>query len=253
MSRTRRQRGTPVYLEFGAPVWFPDPREYDADGLVAVGGDLSTPRLLGAYAAGIFPWYEQGILPMWWSPDPRGVLTPASLHVSRSLRRRARQRDFTLTWNQCFQRVMAECGRERAHGSWVIPEMVAAYERLHRLGQAHSLEVWLDGELVGGLYGVQVGALFAAESMFHRATDMSKIALAAAVPTLFTCGIELFDVQFVTAHLATLGAFTMTRADYLQRLTVVTRKQVLLQPQALLAAWPPPPEPSADSPAGPPA
>lgn len=200
---------------------FPDPARFDREGLVAIGGDLSEERLLHAYGHGIFPWYEEGVLPMWWSPDPRAILGPATLHVSRSLGRTIRRGGFALTWNQCFREVMVACGRERAEGTWVIPEMVDAYHRLHRRGHAHSLEVWQDDALVGGIYGVQVGGLFAAESMFHRAADMSKVALVALVRSLFAAGIRLLDVQFATGHLRSLGATEIRRADYLRRVATV--------------------------------
>lgn len=212
------RRPQPYVLENRGPLWFPDPRRFDREGLLALGGDLSPERLLLAYASGIFPWYGEGYVPMWWSPDPRALLDTEHLHVSRSLKKTLRQGGFTLTWNRCFARVMVECGRHREEGTWVIPEMVEAYTRLHRLGHAHSLEVWQEAELVGGVYGVQVGALFAAESMFHRATDMSKVALVALVRSLFAAGTRLLDVQFVTTHLATLGAYSVPREDYLARL-----------------------------------
>ena len=222
----RSPRPVPTFLRPGDPVAFPDPRPFDRDGLVAIGGDLREERLLGAYRAGIFPWYAEGYLPMWWSPDPRGMLDPQRLHVSRSLRRVLTRGRFELTWNQCFGRVMYECSRYRADGSWIIPEMIDAYMGLHRRGHAHSLEVWHGSELVGGTYGVQVGAFFAAESMFHRRTDMSKVALVALVRSLFAAGIELLDVQFVTPHLQTLGAFETTRVEYLRRLGVVRSRSV---------------------------
>lgn len=211
----------PAFLLPGAPVGFPDPEAFDADGLLAVGADLAPERLVHAYGRGVFPWYDEGYLPMWWSPDPRGHLTPAALHVSRSLQKVLRKHDFELSWNRCFERVMQACGARRKSGTWVIPEMLAAYGELHRLGHAHSLEVWRAGELVGGVYGVQVGGLFAAESKFHRRTDMSKVALVALVRSLFAAGIELLDVQFVTDHLRTLGAQEMPRREYLARLAVV--------------------------------
>ena len=191
----------PIALTPDSPVRFPDPRLYDGQGLVAVGGDLSQARLLAAYRRGIFPWYDVGYPPMWWSPDPRAILEPAELHVGRSLRRVLLRGGFELRWNTCFERVMAECGRGRDEGTWIMPEMVQAYVRLHRAGHAHSLEVFQAGELVGGVYGVQLGAAFAAESKFHRRTDMSKVALVALVRSLAAAGIELLDVQFVTDHL----------------------------------------------------
>lgn len=223
--RPRRQH--PVFLrEADDP--FPDPERFDREGLVAVGGELAVPRLVDAYRRGIFPWYAEGFVPMWWSPDPRALMTPDALHVSRSLLRTIRRGGFELTWNRGFRRVMAECGELRPEGTWVIPEMLDAYEAMHRAGHAHSLEVWRDGELVGGTYGVQIGALFAAESMFHRRTDMSKVALTALLRTVFAAGIELFDVQFVTPHLRSLGAFEIPRRDYLRRLRDVIDRRVSL-------------------------
>ena len=207
-----------MYLRPRSPCVFPDPRRVDSEGLVAYGGDLSAERLVAAYANGIFPWYEEGVPPLWWSPDPRGVMEPGRLHVSRSLRRSCRRGSFRLTWNQVFERVMRECSAGRPDGTWIIPEMFEAYARLHRMGNAHSLEVWAGESLVGGLYGVQVGGLFAAESMFHSRTDASKVALAAAVHSLFEAGVGLFDVQFLTTHLAGMGAFEVSRDDYLERL-----------------------------------
>ncbi len=222
----RRPFRLPVLLPERGPAPFPDPRLYDAEGLLAIGGDLAPERLLAAYRAGIFPWYAEGYLPMWWSPDPRALLDPGHLHVSRSLARRLRRGGLELTWNRCFSRVMTACGERRGPNGWILPEMVDAYTQLHRLGHAHSLEVWQRRDLVGGVYGVQVGGLFAAESMFHRATDMSKVALVALVRTVFAAGVELFDVQFSTAHLERLGAYTVPRAEYLRRLAVVSGRDV---------------------------
>ncbi len=217
----------PVLLPATGRLWFPDPRDYDAEGLVAVGGDLSVERLLLAYRSGIFPWYAEDLPPMWWSPDPRAVFEPAGLHVSRSLARTLRRAEFELSWNVAFRAVMECCG-ERPGGTWVLPEMVRAYVRLHEAGHAHSLEVWRGGALVGGIYGVQVGGLFAAESMFHRVTDMSKVALVALVHSLFAAGIVLLDVQMPTGHLRSLGCRELPRADYLRRLPAATRKVVSL-------------------------
>lgn len=225
----RAPRRQPVFLRADDKVAFPDPELYDRDGLVAIGGDLGSRRLLQAYRQGIFPWYAEGYVPMWWSPDPRALLTPVSLHVPRRLARVLRRGDFELTWNRCFARVMTECGKRRSEGTWVIPEMVRAYTRLHELGHAHSLEVWQDGELVGGTYGVQVGALFAAESKFHRRTDMSKVALFALVGSLFAAGIELLDVQFTTTHLRALGAYDVPRREYLAQLRVARQRVVDLR------------------------
>jgi len=199
-------------------IQFPDPHRAPRHGLLGCGGDLSLPVLLAAYDQGIFPWYNAGEPVHWWSPDPRAVIDVASLHISRSLARRRRQRRFTVTWNRCFRDVMVECGRERREGTWILPEMIEAYTAAHYAQAAHSIEVWREDRLVGGLYGIQRGAAFMAESMFHRETDASKIALAEAVETLFACGIVLFDVQFLTPHLQSMGAYEIPRAEYLRRL-----------------------------------
>lgn len=204
----------PVWLLPGAPLWFPAVHRADEDGLVAVGGDLSPERLLLAYERGIFPWYDEDVPPLWWSPDPRTVITDASLHVSRSLARTLRSGRFRPTWNRAFGEVIRACRELREDGTWLLPEMVEAYERLHVLGHAHSVEIWRGDALVGGLYGVQRGALFAGESMFHRERDASKAALVAVVRSVFAAGIELFDVQMTTEHLLSMGAFEVRRAEY---------------------------------------
>ena len=216
----------PAFLRPGAPPRFPDAARADEDGLVAIGGDLTPARLLAAYDHGIFPWYDAGLPPMWWSPEPRVVITPEGLHVSRSLARTIRRGRFRLTWDGAFARVIRECAQRREQGTWLLPEMIEAYERLHALGHAHSLEAW-DGErLAGGLYGVHRGGLFAAESMFHRVTDASKVALVAAVRSLARAGIDVFDVQMMTPHLARLGAEEWPRRKYLRRVAEVCRKRV---------------------------
>lgn len=221
--RTRRK---PLFLPPGAPLTFPDPAGSDDEGLLAIGGDLSTERLLFAYEHGIFPWYDEGLPPMWWCPNPRAVMDSERLHVSRSLRRVLRSGRFSLSFDRAFRRVMLECGRERESGTWILPEMVEAYCALHALGHAHSVEVWHGEQLVGGLYGVQRGALFAAESMFHRERDASKVALVSAVERLFAVGIALFDVQFLTPHLESLGAYEITRADYLGRAASAVKQTI---------------------------
>tara|TARA_R110002073_G_scaffold119435_2_gene260710 strand:+ start:1229 stop:1921 length:693 start_codon:yes stop_codon:yes gene_type:complete len=216
----------PVFLDANPGEGFPDPEGYDEEGLLAVGGDLAPARLLDAYRSGIFPWYDEGYIPMWWSPDPRANFDPDSLHISRSLAKTLRRADFRLTWNTCFERVMRACGERRAGGTWIIPEMLAAYTELHRLGHAHSLEVWIGNELVGGTYGVQVGGLFAAESKFHRVTDMSKVAVVALVRSLFRKGITLLDVQMPTEHLISLGVQQCSRRDYLSKLAVARDQMI---------------------------
>jgi leucyl/phenylalanyl-tRNA--protein transferase len=223
--RTRSPQ-RPVLLSPDAPPVFPDPRRGDDEGLVAIGGDLSTSRLRAAYAAGIFPWYNEGFPVLWWSPNPRAVLPAEDLHVSRSMARRLAKRDYAVTWNLAFSEVIAACGDGRKGGTWIVPEMRLAYQRLHHDGHAHSVEVWQANRLVGGLYGVQCGALFAAESMFHRMTDASKIAVIAASRSLARAGMEVFDVQFATPHLRTLGVREISRDDYLARVARASRLSV---------------------------
>ncbi|MEZ4220232.1 MAG: leucyl/phenylalanyl-tRNA--protein transferase [Polyangiaceae bacterium] len=222
-----RRRRRPVFLGLGAPDEFPDPRSADEHGLLAVGGDLSIERLLAAYSRGIFPWYDLGLPPLWWSPDPRTIMTPESLHVSTSMRRVLRRSAFTLSANTAFGAVIRACA-DREGGTWILPEMIDAYTLLHEAGYAHSIEVWSGASLVGGLYGVQIGALFAAESMFHRASNASKLVLIQTVRMLFSAGIELFDVQFPTAHLASLGAFPISRREYLFRAQNAARRPLHL-------------------------
>jgi len=197
---------------------FPNPRKAPRHAPLARGGDLSPAMLLSAYENGIFPWYSEDSPILWWSPDPRCVMDVEHLHVSTSLARLLRRDSFRITWNHCFSRVMEECGSGREDGTWIFPEMVEAYSKLHHLGQAHSIEVWSGDALAGGLYGVQRGAGFMAESMFHRVRDASKIALATAIATLFAAGIRLFDVQFLTPHLESMGAYEISRNEYLDRL-----------------------------------
>lgn len=214
---TRRRRRPPLFIAPDGPLFFPNPELADEEGLVAIGGDLSVPRLLLAYESGIFPWSDAGLPPLWWSPDPRAILELEDLHVSHSMRRFLRQRPFEVTWNQAFTSVMRACA-DRDEGTWILPDMIEAYAELHRLGHAHSIEVWQGGQLVGGLYGVQRGALFAAESMFHSVTNASKVALIGAVRAVFARGTRLFDVQLPTSHLASLGARAIPRGEYLHRL-----------------------------------
>ena len=224
MSRPNRFR--PWVLPAGCELAWPDPNLADEDeGLVAVGGDLSAGRLLSAYARGIFPWFEDDSVILWWSPEPRAILRYDDLHISRSLQRTIRKGDFSLRSDTDFAGVMDGCA-ERSEGTWITSEMRAAYLQLHYMGRAHSFEVWSGRELVGGLYGVQVGGLFAAESMFHRVTDASKIALVTAVRALHGSGFQLFDVQFRTPHLASLGVTLMPRKDYLLAAAAAQRCEI---------------------------
>jgi leucyl/phenylalanyl-tRNA--protein transferase len=199
---------------------FPDPREADADGLLATGGDFDPSTLLAAYRRGVFPWPVDGVELLWWSPDPRAVLPPDGVHVSRSLARTLRAGRFRVTVDAAFDDVVAGCAERRAADdeTWITPAIRDAYGRLHRLGWAHSVEVWTDGALAGGLYGVALGALFAAESMFHRVTDASKVALVALGQHACAVGVRLVDVQMPTPHLTSMGAVTISREQYLRAL-----------------------------------
>ena len=193
---------------------FPPPAEAPARAPLGIGADLEPGTLLAAYRSGIFPWPDDGGRLLWWSPDPRAILPLDAFHASRSLRK-ARRR-LAVTRDVAFAEVMRGCAT--AHGpTWITPGMFAAYVRLHQLGWAHSVETWLDGALVGGVYGVAVGGLFAAESMFHRVRDASKVALAELVAHLVARGFELLDVQLLTPHLASLGAIEIARDTYLAR------------------------------------
>ena len=187
-------------------------------GLVAVGGDLRPARLLDAYRHGIFPWYSDGEPVLWWSPDPRAIFELDGLHVSRRLRRTIRSGRFTPTVNRDFTGVMRGCADRPGEGTWITADMIAAYEELHRRGHAHSVEVWHEGRLAGGVYGVAVGGLFAGESMFTRVRDASKVALAYLVERLRQRGFWLFDIQLLTPHTASLGAVEIPRGKYLARL-----------------------------------
>ena len=202
----------------------PDPETADPDGVVGVGGDLAPGTLLAAYRAGLFPMHldGRGRVLGWWAPDPRGVLPLDGLHVSRSLQRSARR--FEIRVDTAFDEVVAACAAPRPRGGhWIRPEIAAAYGELHRLGWTHSVEAWDrdTGTLAGGLYGVAVGGLFAGESMFHRATDASKVTLVGLVGILAADGDprRLLDVQWVTPHLASLGAVEITSAEYRRRLS----------------------------------
>ena len=206
------------------PEAFPDPSRAlsDPDGLLAVGGDLSPARLLYAYRHGIFPWYhgEQPIL--WWSPDPRAVLFPRDVHISRSLRRRMNAGGYRLSFDTAFDEVMSACGGPRANqpegGTWITPAMQAAYAGLHRLGHAHSVEIWMDGELAGGLYGIALGHVFFGESMFSRRTDASKLTLVHLARQLDAWGYRLIDCQVHSDHIQSMGSVLIPRAAFLRLL-----------------------------------
>jgi leucyl/phenylalanyl-tRNA--protein transferase len=215
----------PVLLREADPAVFPDATLYDAEGLVAIGGDLSEQRLLAAYRQGIFPWYNEGLPILWWSPDPRAVIDLDSLHVSRSLRRTLTGSQFRVSWDQAFAEVIHGCAANREEGTWIVPAMQRAYIALHHSGHAHSVEVWQHDQLVGGLYGVRCGALFAAESMFHTVSNASEVALVHCVRDLWAAGVRLIDVQFLTPHLERCGAHTLSRVDYLRQVALLCRKE----------------------------
>ena len=192
----------------------PDPRTAPAEGLIAAGGDLEPGTILSAYRSGIFPWPDREGRILWWSPNPRAILPLDRFHESRSLRRRRRSGRFQVTVDRAFAAVLAGCA-DRPEGTWITPGITHAYRRLHRLGWAHSIEVWNGERLVGGLYGVAIKGFFAAESMFHRERDASKVALAELVERLVRLEFQLLDVQFRTTHLESLGAVEVSREEYL--------------------------------------
>ena len=194
---------------------------HEPNGLLAAGGDLSPQRLLAAYRHGIFPWYSPGQPILWWSPQPRMVLFPQELKVSRSLAKRLRRGDYQIRIDSAFRAVMEACAtspRPDQDGTWIVPELVEAYCQLHALGYAHSVETWEDERLVGGLYGVAYGGVFFGESMFSRATDASKVALVALANKLCAWNFALIDCQLPTAHLSSLGAESIARSTFMAEL-----------------------------------
>jgi leucyl/phenylalanyl-tRNA--protein transferase len=199
---------------------FPPVQLAEPDGLLAIGGDLSMERLLLAYRNGIFPWYE-GRLILWWSPDPRFVLFPDELKESKSMRQLIRKGAFTLTINKAFREVIAHCktiSRRGQEGTWITDEVREAYGKLHEAGYAHSAEAWLDGELVGGLYGIRLGKIFFGESMFSKTSNASKYAFIRYVQQLQSEGVELIDCQVYTEHLESLGARMIPREEFIRQL-----------------------------------
>ncbi|MEM9444000.1 MAG: leucyl/phenylalanyl-tRNA--protein transferase [Verrucomicrobiota bacterium] len=204
-------------------LWFPSPEEARPDGLLAIGGDLSPERLILAYHRGIFPWSVEPI--SWWSPDPRAVFDMHRFHLSRRVQRVIKQRKFAVTFDQAFEQVIKSCakpakGREE---TWISQEFIAAYSQLHKRGYAHSVECWLNKELVGGVYGVSLGAFFAGESMFYRESNASTVALFHLMERLQKSGYQLFDTQMLTNHTERLGAYHIPRSEYLKRLEIALR------------------------------
>ena len=201
---------------------FPNPAAAltEPDGLLAAGGNLLPQTLVNAYRRGIFPWYQDGDPILWWSPAIRCVIDPLTLHCSKSLHKSLRRKDYQVTVNAAFDQVIVACSepRDNEGGTWITEEMIAAYTELHRLGRAHSFEVWHNRQLVGGLYGIAVGGLFCGESMFSRRTDSSKIAMAHLCRWGLEFGIELIDCQLVNPHLLSLGAQSVKRGEFLKQL-----------------------------------
>ncbi len=216
---TQNQGTAPYWIDPDSPdIYFPDVELalVEPDGLLAVGGDLEPERLLYAYRNGIFPWYGPDQPILWWSPDPRLVLFPGQLHISRSLARTLRRRHFTVTLDTAFEQVIRECAAPRAGqaGTWITPEMQAAYIRMHKLGHAHSVECWQQGRLVGGLYGLAMGRVFFGESMFTRVADASKVGFVTLVRQLQRRDYRLIDCQVHTGHLESLGATMLPRSEF---------------------------------------
>lgn len=198
---------------------FPSPHLAEEDGLLAIGGDLSVERLLLAYQNGIFPWYSEGEEIMWWSPDPRFVLFPSEIKISKSMKQPLKRNAFDFTINKAFEQVIDNCKsieRNGQPGTWITNEMKAAYMNLHKLGYAHSAEVWKEGKLVGGLYGVRLGKVFFGESMFSKQSNASKYAFIKYVEQLKMEGVELIDCQVYTNHLESLGARMIERKYFLK-------------------------------------
>lgn len=201
-------------------IWFPPAHEALSDGLLAIGGDLLPERLLLAYKSGIFPWYD-GDLPLWWHPNPRFILLPNELKISKSMKSILRQKKFAFTTNTAFEQVILNCKkveRKNQDGTWINEDVVQAYTQLHKMGYAHSAEAWLNSELVGGLYGIKMGKVFFGESMFSLQSNASKYAFIKYVQLLQQEGIELIDCQVYTEHLESLGAKMILREQFLQLL-----------------------------------
>lgn len=210
----------PVYRLIEEPI-FPPPQYAEPDGLLAVGGDLKPDRLLMAYSLGIFPWFGEGDPIMWWCPDPRFILDPSGLVVSRSLEKTIRKRIFHVTVNKAFREVIESCAdvrKDGGSGTWITAEMMDAYCLLNEMGYAHSVESWCEGKLAGGLYGVSLGKCFFGESMFYKAANASKVAFAILIRELDRRGFELVDCQMPSEHLQRLGAVGIERRQFLERL-----------------------------------
>ncbi len=216
---------------------FPDPAREDVDDLLAIGGDLSPERLIAAYSKGIFPWFSQDSPILWWSPDPRMILIPQELYIPRRLKRNIAQGKFKVSLNFDFYGVICGCAqvpRKGASGTWIVPSMIQAYNELHKLGYAHSVEVWSNDQLAGGIYGVALGRAFFGESMFFRVSPASKVALVYMVRRLEQMGLHFMDCQQSTGHMFRFGAKEVTRLDFLHRL-----QRALHQPAVPACCWQP--------------
>lgn len=211
---------------------FPDPRTSDKQGLLAMGGDLKPERIVQAYSQGIFPWFEPGCPILWWSPNPRLILIPSEFKISRSLKQ-SLKKPFRFTIDSAFSDVISACATcsDRLDKTWITPQMIEAYTELHRMGYAHSFEIWQENELVGGLYGISLGRAFFGESMFHKVTDASKVALYYLCNTMNEWGFDFIDCQMPTPHLLRLGAKVIGRNEFLHLL------ELTLQHENKLGLW----------------
>lgn len=209
-------------------IWFPDVNQAlpDPDGLLALGGDLSAKRLICAYHKGIFPWYDEEQPILWWSPQTRAILSPEQVHISRSMQKWMKKTTFQVTVNYAFEQVVAYCADRQDSGTWITSEMSQAYLNLHHIGAAHSIEVWDKNQLVGGLYGVAVGQVFCGESMFHRATNASKLAFIRLATHFSAHHGALIDAQMPTHHLMSLGVKDCPRSSYIEQLERLSQRSV---------------------------
>lgn len=222
-------------------LWFPSPEGalLEPDGLLAAGGDLSSERLLLAYENGIFPWYSSDQPILWWSPNPRCVIFPENIHISRSLRRSLNKSYFTITADQTFSRVMRLCGSTRSEGTWITENMFQAYNNLHKKGFAHSIEAWNpQGKLVGGMYGVALGSCFFGESMFSLETNASKVLMVHLANQLQHWGYRMIDCQMASDHLLSMGAQTLPRQEFLALLRSYTKQSAAAADWQFQWCWP---------------
>jgi leucyl/phenylalanyl-tRNA---protein transferase len=216
----------PIY-KLNNSMTFPHPSLANEDGILAVGGDLSPKRLMLAYGNGIFPWFSEEEPILWWSPDPRFILYPQEIKISKSMSKLLRKNIYTITFDTCFREVISKCGSLRSEGTWITAKMIEAYCKLHELGFAHSVETWYDGQLVGGLYGVSLGACFFGESMFSTMNNASKAAFIVLTEQLIEKGFLLIDCQVHTKHLESLGGKSIPRKEFLSILEESLRSKTL--------------------------